>query len=34
VYGVVLGQIFFSWYRKEQAESKDNSNLMNPRFVE
>lgn len=35
VYGVVLGQIFFSWYRKEQAESDaDNKNLMNPRFVE
>jgi putative membrane protein len=35
VYGVVLGQIFFSWYRKEQAESEDdNANLMNPRFVE
>jgi putative membrane protein len=35
VYGVVLGHIFFSWYRKEQAESEENnSNLMNPRFVE
>ncbi|CAG9608666.1 cytochrome c oxidase assembly factor CtaG [Pseudoneobacillus rhizosphaerae] len=35
VYGVVLGHIFFSWYRKEQAESEESSsNLMNPRFVE
>lgn len=35
VYGVVLGHIFFSWYRKEQADSEENnSNLMNPRFVE
>lgn len=35
VYGVVLGQIFFSWYRKEQTDSEDNNaNLMNPRFVE
>ncbi|HYK75197.1 MAG TPA: cytochrome c oxidase assembly factor CtaG [Pseudoneobacillus sp.] len=33
VYGVVLGQTFFSWYRKEQAESGD-VDLMNPRFVE
>jgi putative membrane protein len=35
VYGVILGQIFFSWYRKEQKESEvDTNNLMNPRFVE
>jgi putative membrane protein len=35
VYGVVLAQIFFSWYRKEQAESDDiNNDLMNPRFIE
>jgi putative membrane protein len=35
VYGVVLGQIFFSWYRREQEESKvDTDTLMNPRFVE
>lgn len=35
VYGVVLAQIFFSWYRKEQEESEDiNNDLMNPRFVE
>lgn len=33
VYGVVLAQTFFSWYRKEQEES-DNTDLMNPRFVE
>jgi putative membrane protein len=35
VYGVVLGQIFFSWYRREQEESKvDTDTLMNPKFVE
>ncbi|WP_442599366.1 cytochrome c oxidase assembly factor CtaG [Neobacillus sp. D3-1R] len=33
VYGVVLAQTFFSWYRKEQEES-DTADLMNPRFVE
>ncbi|MHC0037299.1 cytochrome c oxidase assembly factor CtaG [Pseudoneobacillus sp. C159] len=35
VYGVVLGYIFFSWYRKEQKDSIDEqNNLMNPRYVE
>ncbi|MFD2443386.1 cytochrome c oxidase assembly factor CtaG [Bacillus sp. CGMCC 1.16607] len=35
VYGVVLAQIFFSWYRKEQSESEvDQNHLMNPRYVE
>jgi putative membrane protein len=35
VYGVVLGQIFFTWYRKEKQENDaDSSNLMNPRFIE
>jgi putative membrane protein len=35
VYGVVLGQIFFSWYRKEQVESNvETSKLMNHQIVE
>lgn len=29
VYGVVLGQVFFSWYRKDQAESELENNKLN-----
>jgi putative membrane protein len=34
VYGFVLAQIFFSWYRKEQDSDVDTNSLMNPRLVE
>jgi putative membrane protein len=34
VYGFVLAQIFFSWYRKERANDLDANALMNPKIVE
>lgn len=33
VYGYVLAQIFFSWYRKEQKESDMEQQQLNPEFV-